>query len=178
VIELKKYRYKRFKLTSKDLIPNVIILIIIFYSFADYAIPLLALVVVGIIIYFLYKCKSNYSIKQTQYEMSVIDNMSGAEFECFLAKIYRKQGFKVIQTPLSCDYGADLILRSGSNIISIQAKRYCASKKVGVKAVQEVQASLNYYGAAKGIVVTNSEFTPNAIKLANINNVELVDRNG
>ena len=100
MIELKKYRYKRFKLTSKDLIPNVIILIIIFYSFADYAIPLLALVVVGIIIYFLYKCKSNYSIKQTQYEMAVIDNMSGAEFECFLAKIYRKQGFKVIQTPL------------------------------------------------------------------------------
>lgn len=115
-------------------------------------------------------------IQQTQYEMSVIDNMSGIEFETFLAKIYRKQGFNVSQTPASCDYGADLILRSGDNTISIQAKRYCVSKKVGVKAVQEVQASLNYYGANRGMVVTNSVFTPNAIKLAKINHVELVDR--
>ncbi len=101
--------------------------------------------------------------------------MSGEEFEDFLAKIYRKKGYKVIQTPHSCDYGADLIITKSGYASCIQAKRY--SSNVGSKAIQEVQASLNYYKASKGIVITNSKFTPNAIKLAKANHIQLIDRN-
>lgn len=156
--------------------PKAIILTIIICFLKDYAVQLSVVVAASIIIYFVYKYKSKYVIQQTQYEMSAIDSMTGVEFEKFLAKLYRKQGFRVMETPASCDYGADLILKSGNNKISIQAKRYCASQKVGVKAVQEVQASLNYYGADSGMVVTNRVFTSNAVKLARINHVELVDR--
>ena len=47
------------------------------------------------------------------------------------------------------DFGADL-----DNYIVVQAKRY--SKKVGVKAVQEVVAAKAHYGCREGIVVTSN----------------------
>jgi restriction system protein len=54
-------------------------------------------------------------------------------------------GYEVIKTKASGDFGADLILRANDKVIVVQAKRY--SKKVGVKAVQEVYASLTLYKA-------------------------------
>ena len=47
--------------------------------------------------------------------------------------------------------------------------------KVSNKAVQEVVASIPYYGADRGLVVTNS-FTNSAIKLAEANDIDLIDR--
>lgn len=57
----------------------------------------------------------------------------------------------------------------------MQCKRY--KGKVGISAVQEVLGAKGYYKADKAMVITNSYFTPNAIKLANANDVELWDRN-
>ncbi len=60
------------------------------------------------------------------------------------------------------------------NIIVVQAKRF--SKSVGVKAIQEVKASQNYYNANESWVVTNNYFTTPAEKLASSNDVKLIDR--
>jgi restriction system protein len=56
----------------------------------------------------------------------------------------------------------------------VQAKRY--TQPVGNKAVQEVVGSLAMYDATKAMVVTTNKFTPAAIKLADANLVELVNR--
>jgi len=37
-------------------------------------------------------------------------------------------------------------------------------------------AAISMYQAQKGMVITNSYFTPSARDLANVNNIELVDR--
>ena len=56
----------------------------------------------------------------------------------------------------------------------VQAKRYF--NKVSNKAVQEVVASMKYYNATSGIVVTNNYFTKSAIEFAEANNIKLWDR--
>ena len=100
--------------------------------------------------------------------------MSGEEFEQYLALLFKKRGFKVSITKASGDYGADLILEDRDDIIAVQAKRY--SSTVGVKAVQEVIGAMRMYKATEAWVVTNSYFTRQAEKLAEANEVYLIDR--
>jgi restriction system protein len=103
-----------------------------------------------------------------------IDKMSGTQFEEYLAVLFQNRGYKVKITKTSGDYGADLIIKKGSITTVIQAKRY--SSKVGIKAVQEIHASMKYYNAERSMVVTNNYFTGPAIKLAAANEVELINR--
>jgi restriction system protein len=103
-----------------------------------------------------------------------IDGMTGVQFEEYLKVHFEKQGFKVDTTPTSNDYGADLILFKNGECIAVQVKRH--KDKVSNKAIQEVVGALGYYRANKGMVVTNSFFTANAIALADANGVELWNR--
>lgn len=103
-----------------------------------------------------------------------IDQLDGYRFEGLLKVLFEKMGYIVVNTPLSGDQGADLILSRFNEKIVVQAKRY--NEKVANKAVQEVVGSIAYYKANKGIVVTNSEFTESAIELGNSNHIELIDR--
>lgn len=103
-----------------------------------------------------------------------IDQMEGYEFEVYLALLFRKAGYDVTQTPQTGDFGADLILIQNGIRTVVQAKNYSGS--VGNKAVQEVAAARNHYGAGGAIVITNSYFTPAAIQLARSNGVQLWNR--
>lgn len=103
-----------------------------------------------------------------------IDNMSGHTFEKYLQALYTKLGYQSILTRTSGDYGADLILKKGYEVIAIQAKH--SKNKISISAVQEVIGAKNYYNATGIKVVTNNYFTKPAINLANANNVDLIDR--
>ena len=103
-----------------------------------------------------------------------IDRMTGEQFEIFMEDYFRKQGFKVTRTPLSGDYGIDLIIENDFSKIGVQAKRY--SEKVSLSAVQEVIGGLRHYGLSSGMVVTNSTFQASAIQLAKDNNITLWNR--
>ena len=99
--------------------------------------------------------------------LAKIDKMTGIHFESL--------GYKVTLTPASNDYGADLILKKDGEKIAVQAKRY--NGKVNNKAVQEIAAAMGYYKCNKGMVVTNSFYTSNAVNLAKECKIELWDRN-
>ncbi|MEK4365038.1 restriction endonuclease [Paenibacillus sp. FSL M8-0212] len=103
-----------------------------------------------------------------------IDQMDGTKFEHYLAYLFRSQGYKVQVTKAVGDFGADLILSKDGKRISVQAKRY--SKYVGIKAVQEAQSSVAYYGTAEAWVVSNSDYTSAAYELAKSNKVKLFNR--
>jgi len=107
--------------------------------------------------------------------IDVVDKMSGEEFEEFLYAHFQNLGYKVMDTPVSHDYGADLILKKDSVKLVLQAKRY--KEKVGIKAVQEIVAAIKYYDANNGVVISNNFFTKNACNLAVKNDIELWDRN-
>jgi len=103
-----------------------------------------------------------------------IDKMHGYSFEAFLGKLFTNMGYNVTNTPLSNDQGADLIIKKFGEVTVVQAKHW--KNPVNNKAVQEVCGAINFYQAQKGMVVTNSTFTPSAKELAERNDVELVDR--
>lgn len=103
-----------------------------------------------------------------------IDVMKGIEFENFLGQLFKQKGYKIIVTPASGDYGADLILQDRDKKIVVQAKRY--KSKVGIRAVQEVIPAIAYYKADEAWVVTNSYLTAQAINLARSNDVTIIDR--
>lgn len=104
-----------------------------------------------------------------------IDQMTGEEFEQYLEMLFKRRGYRVSMTATSGDYGCDLLLQDGSEVIAVQAKRYSGS--VGVKAVQEIIGAVRMYEATEAWVVTNSYFTKQAIQLADSNDVYLIDRN-
>lgn len=103
-----------------------------------------------------------------------IDKMEGIQFENYLCHLFRGQGYKAEVTKAAGDYGADLIIQKDVKRIVVQAKRY--SKNVGIKAVQEAQASIAHYGASEAWVVSNSDYTAAAYELAKSNRVKLINR--
>jgi len=112
---------------------------------------------------------------QRSAQIDDIDKMSGQEFERHLAVYFAGQGFKVEITSGSADFGADLILRSETECIVVQAKRW--SSNVGVAAIQEVSTARHYYNADSALLVTNSALTKNATALALRAQVTVWDRN-
>lgn len=103
-----------------------------------------------------------------------IDLMSGAEFERFIADFFKKQGYNASITPISGDYGIDVIIETDFIKIGIQTK--CYRDKVPNSAVQEAVTGLRHYKLDKAMVITNSYFQPSAITLAKENNVILWNR--
>lgn len=103
-----------------------------------------------------------------------IDKMEGIQFEHYLGHLFRAQGYHAQVTKAAGDYGADLIIQKDDKKVVVQAKRY--SKNVGIKAVQEAQASIAHYGASEAWVVSNSDYTAAAYELAKSNRVRLINR--
>lgn len=116
----------------------------------------------------------NQLLDNNNTRLDEIDNFSGYEFEAFLKQLFGKMGYRVEQTKLSGDQGADLVVIKFGEKTVIQAKRY--GGKIGNFAVQEIMAAISLYKAQKGMVITNSYFTPAAKELAKANNIELIDR--
>ncbi|WP_166903163.1 restriction endonuclease [Mycobacterium sp. DL440] len=98
--------------------------------------------------------------------------MTGLEFEDRVAHVARNCGLPVIMTPLTGDWGVDLIVGHRPNRIAVQCKRL--SRPVGAGAVQEVVAGAPMQDCTRTMVVTNNEFTPAARKLAELHGCELV----
>ena len=104
----------------------------------------------------------------------VAADMSGTEFEDYIARIARCCGVPVIMTPVTGDWGVDLIVGNRPNRLAVQCKR--RSRPVGAGAVQEVVAGAPMQDCTNTMVVTNHEFTPAARKLAELHGCELVGR--
>ncbi|MDW5611063.1 restriction endonuclease [Mycolicibacterium sp. D5.8-2] len=105
-------------------------------------------------------------------ERAVDADMSGTEFEDHIARIARSCGVPVIMTPLTGDWGVDLIVGHRPHRLAVQCKRQ--SRPVGAGAVQEVVAGAPMQDCTQTMVVTNHEFTPAARKLAELHGCELV----
>jgi restriction system protein len=98
--------------------------------------------------------------------------MDWAEFEQLIREIFEKEfvqsGGEVKVTQVSRDGGVDAIafdpdpIRGGK--IVIQAKRY--TNVVGVSAVRDLYGTVMNEGATKGILVTTSEYGPDAYNFA------------
>lgn len=98
--------------------------------------------------------------------------MSGTDFEDFVADIARSCGIPVIMTPMTGDWGVDIIVGARPNRLAVQCKRQ--SRPVGAGAVQEVVAGAPMQDCVRTMVVTDNDFTPAARRLAEHHGCELV----
>ena len=122
--------------------------------------------------------KKIYHDKLAKSGIHDIDKMDGLQFEIYLKALFKELGYKTVVTKGSNDFGADLIAIKNNVKIVIQAKRYKYKNNVGISAVQQIYASIPYYKANKGLIITNSLFTKNAKILASRCNIKLIDRKG
>lgn len=103
-----------------------------------------------------------------------IDAMTGEDFENYVAAKLRAAGYRVATTRTTGDFGVDLIARKGRQRMAVQCKRH--GRRVGTAAVQQVVAGARLHGCSSTMVVSNQEFTPAAIQLAQVHACELVGR--
>lgn len=110
-----------------------------------------------------------------KYTLDMLDEMDGHEFEYACADILKANGFnKVVVTKGSGDFGVDILAEKDHEKYAIQCK--CYSKTLGNKPIQEVIGGLAYYDRTVGAVMTNQYFSEGAMRLAEVNDVELWDR--
>lgn len=105
-----------------------------------------------------------------------ISQMSGQQFEWFVADVFEALGYNVKPMGASGDQGVDVLLESEDETIAIQCKNY--SKPVGNKPVQEIFSGSAYYGATEAWVVAPQGFTKGGFELAERLNVKLFDNFG
>jgi HJR/Mrr/RecB family endonuclease len=137
--------------------------------------------VIFLILYIYRKVTSYINEKELQNALknsgiSQIDELSPFEFEEWIARMLRTDGYKANATKKSGDYGADVIAEKDGIKIAIQVKKI--NQPVGIKAVQEVISAIGYYDCYEGWVITSANsFTTAAINLAKKNNIKLFTRN-
>jgi hypothetical protein len=114
------------------------------------------------------------SLSLREMTIADVDAITWRQFEFFVAALFRAQGMQATATSAENDWGADVVVEGPEGRIVVQCKHW--RRAVGVKAVQEVSAARSFYHADRAIVVTNSNFTQQAVDLAVSCRVELWPR--
>ncbi|MEE9339050.1 MAG: restriction endonuclease [Methylococcaceae bacterium] len=102
--------------------------------------------------------------------ISTIHELSPRKFEELVAAIFRNHGYDVQLTPQSRDGGFDILAvqhskLTGKEVTLVECKRYHPERKVGISYVQRLLGSVSQNGANKGVLVTTSFFTKDALKV-------------
>lgn len=101
--------------------------------------------------------------------------MTPQEYEQYVASLYQEKGYKTEVTPLSGDYGIDVIASKGDEKIAIQAKKYGhTSRKVNRAAIMELHGAMAYQHCTKAVLATDGELLEDAIKVAQELNIEIL----
>lgn len=106
--------------------------------------------------------------------LTVIDEMSGLEFERYVASLLKHNGYQNVRLTEKYDYGIDIIAERDGITWGIQVKR--CSGLVKANAVRQVVTALRMYGCDRAMVITNGYFSRVAGELAESNQCELIDR--
>ena len=131
-------------------------------------------IVIGVIIFISMVC-TIYRKLHRKYTLKQLDEMDGHQFEYACADILKANGYKHVKvTRSSGDFGVDIIAEKDKVRYAIQCKRY--NHKLDNTPIQEVVGGLAYYQCDKGAVMTNQYFTEPAKQLAQVNDIELLDR--
>ena len=101
--------------------------------------------------------------------------MSGAQFEIFMADLFRAMGHQATVLGGAGDQGVDVIVAYQGQRVAVQCKNY--KRAVGNKPVQEVYAGARHYRCQQAWVVAPLGYTKGAIELARSTGVSLFDAN-
>ena len=106
--------------------------------------------------------------------MAAIDAMTDRQFEALLEHLFANKGYRVARLRVGGDHGADLLLDLPHRRTIVQVKHW--SGVVRHEAVHQVVVAKARYGVARALVVTSSNYSPDAVAVANSNGVTLWNR--
>jgi len=99
--------------------------------------------------------------------------MSGAQFEIFVADLFRAMGRQVLVLGGAGDQGVDTVVDPRGRRVAVQCKNYI--RPANNKAVQEVYAGARHHRCVEAWVVAPAGYTRGAIELAKSTGVSLCD---
>lgn len=106
-----------------------------------------------------------------------LDEMDGHVFQDLIARLLAAMTFEIEDISRSADGGVDVVARSREAIkgglFLIQCKRQ--SSKVGEPVVRDLYGVMHHRHASKGILITNCDFTRQAIAFADGKPIELIN---
>lgn len=106
--------------------------------------------------------------------LPAIRRMSWQNFERLVGEAFRRQGYVVVEVGgPGPDGGVDLILHRRTEKIVVQCKHW--QKPVGVTPVRELRGVVAREKARRGILVTSSSYTEEALAEAKGQPLELID---
>jgi restriction system protein len=101
--------------------------------------------------------------------------MKPSEFEKYIAEYYQRLGYIVQVTPLTGDYGVDVIAIKGEEKIAIQAKMYGNStRKVNRETIMQLYGAMAYRQCNKAVIATDGECMNDAVEVAKSLGVEIL----
>lgn len=108
-----------------------------------------------------------------------METLSGVNFEKVIAELLRKMGFEAEMTEATGDGGIDIVATLNQPLIGgrylIQCKRFAADKLVGAATVRDFYGALTAdRRAGKGILITTSGFSAQAVAFAEKLPIELI----
>lgn len=109
-------------------------------------------------------------------QVTSLDTLDGHEFEDIVEKLIKQMGFVTDERKRAADGGIDISAVSEQPLLGgryiIQCKRY--SKPVGEPVIRDLFGVVNSERANKGILISNSTFTNEALEFAKEKPLELI----
>jgi len=118
----------------------------------------------------IYTAVNDDLVRQLAANPQLMRSVHPRRFEELVAELFARRGFTVSLTPATRDGGIDLyaVTRDdlGSHLYVVECKRYAPTRKVGVEAVRGLYAMTEVKNATKGVLVTTSYFSRDAVAFA------------
>ncbi len=106
--------------------------------------------------------------------MAAVDTMNGRQFRFLLEHLFAKKGYRVARLRLRRDSGADLLLDLPHGRTIVQVQHW--GGMVRHEAVHQAVVAKARYGVAHALVVTSSNYSQDAVAVANSHGVMLWNR--
>lgn len=101
--------------------------------------------------------------------------MTPKQYEDYIGALFAQKGYTVTVSPLSNDWGIDVIAIKDSEKIGIQAKMYGeSSRSVNRRVIMELYGASAYQDCNRAILATNGDILPDAIEVANKLGIEIL----
>lgn len=111
--------------------------------------------------------------------IEALQSLEPTEFENLVSTLLVQMGFNVSTTKASGDGGIDIVAINEQPIVGgqyiVQCKRYATGNNVGEPAIRDLFGVMHSENANKGILITTSDFTRQAILFAEDKAIELIN---
>lgn len=100
--------------------------------------------------------------------------MKPRDYEFAVAEHYRALGYAVEVTPMSNDYGVDLVARKGAERLAVQAKMYGGQRPINRDMVMQLHGAKAYFDCTRAVIATDARVKPDAEEVARKLGVEVL----